>query len=168
MHTYLLTPWSRVLLEKLTAPHLVKKFPAFYGTPKVHYRIHKCPPPVPNMNQFDLLHTPKSHFLKIHLNIILPSTPGFPQWCLSVRFPHQNPVHASPVPILATCTAHLILLHFTTRTIFGEQYRSLSSSLCSFLHSRGAFSYEVMYLQPKPQQLQLVVARCTLSATYVK
>jgi len=30
--TYVLTPWSRVLLEKLTGLHLVKKFPAFYGT----------------------------------------------------------------------------------------------------------------------------------------
>ena len=29
--TYLLTPWSRVLLEKLTGSQLVKKFPAFYG-----------------------------------------------------------------------------------------------------------------------------------------
>jgi len=28
----LLTPWSRVLLEKLTGFQLVKKFPAFYGT----------------------------------------------------------------------------------------------------------------------------------------
>jgi hypothetical protein len=30
--TYLLTPWNRVLLEKLTGLQLVKKFPAFYGT----------------------------------------------------------------------------------------------------------------------------------------
>ena len=30
--SYLLTPWSRVLLEKLTRFQLVKKFPAFYGT----------------------------------------------------------------------------------------------------------------------------------------
>ena len=29
---YLLTPWNRVLLEKLTGFQLVKKFPAFYGT----------------------------------------------------------------------------------------------------------------------------------------
>jgi flagellar biosynthesis protein FliQ len=28
----LLTPWSTVLLEKLTGRQLVKKFPAFYGT----------------------------------------------------------------------------------------------------------------------------------------
>jgi hypothetical protein len=30
--TYLLTLWSRVLLEKRTALQLVKKFPEFYGT----------------------------------------------------------------------------------------------------------------------------------------
>jgi len=30
--TYLLTPWSRVLLEKLASLQLVKKFPAFCGT----------------------------------------------------------------------------------------------------------------------------------------
>jgi hypothetical protein len=29
----------------------------------------------------------------------------------------------------------LILLYFITRTILGEQHRSLSSSLCSFPHS---------------------------------
>jgi hypothetical protein len=28
----LITPWSRVLLEKLTDVQLVKQFPAFYGT----------------------------------------------------------------------------------------------------------------------------------------
>jgi len=37
-------------------------------------------------------------------------------------------------PTYATCPAYLILLDFITRTILGEQYRSLSSSLCSFLH----------------------------------
>ena len=31
-HTYLLTPWCRLLLEKLTGLQLVKKFPAFHGT----------------------------------------------------------------------------------------------------------------------------------------
>ena len=30
--SYLLTPWCRVLLEKLTGLQLVKKFPTFYGT----------------------------------------------------------------------------------------------------------------------------------------
>jgi hypothetical protein len=30
--TYKLTPWSRVLLEKLSGSLIVKKFPAFYET----------------------------------------------------------------------------------------------------------------------------------------
>jgi hypothetical protein len=41
---------------------------------------------------------PKSHFLKIHVNIILQSTHGSPQWSLSLRFPHQDPIHLSPPP----------------------------------------------------------------------
>ena len=30
--TGLLSPWTRVILDKLTGPQLVKKFPTFYGT----------------------------------------------------------------------------------------------------------------------------------------
>ena len=92
-------------------------------------------PPLPILSQLDPVHTPTSHFLKIHLNIIPASSPGSPKWSVPPVFPHQNPVYISLSSIRATCSAHLILLDFITRAIMGEEYRSLSSSLCSFLYS---------------------------------
>ena len=70
--SYLLTPWSRVLLKKLTVSHLVKKFPTFYGTCRFISRITSArPPPVPIPSQINPVHVPPSQFLMIYLNIIL-------------------------------------------------------------------------------------------------
>jgi hypothetical protein len=41
---------------------------------------------------------PTSYFLKIRINIIIPSTPGSPQWSLALRFLHQNHLYASLLP----------------------------------------------------------------------
>ena len=78
----------------------------------------------PCLSQIEPVHASTSHMLKINFNSIHPSTPGSSKWSLSIRFPHQIPVCTSP---LHTC--------YMPRPSHSEQYRTLSSSLCSFLHS---------------------------------
>jgi hypothetical protein len=42
--TYLLTPWSTILLEKLTGFAANQEIPRILWNPEVHYRTHKRPP----------------------------------------------------------------------------------------------------------------------------
>ena len=112
--TYLLTPCSTVLLEKLTVPQLIKKFPTFYGTRRFITVIHKCPPPGTYPEPARSSPTLTSHFLKIHLNIILHLRLSLPSGLFLLGFPTKTlykPLFSSPIH--ATCTAHLI--HYTSR-----------------------------------------------------
>ena len=117
--TYLLTPWCRVLLEKLTGLQLVKKFPAFYGTRKFitaltsvrHLSLSWASPiqstyPHPTSRRSILI-------LSTHLRLAFPSglfPSGFPTTTLYAPLSSH---------IRATCPAHLILLDFITRKILG-------------------------------------------------
>jgi hypothetical protein len=94
--TYLLIPWTSPSWEpnRFSASQI----PCILWKPKVHYRIHKWPPLVPIPSERDSVHTHTSYFLKILLNIILPSMPGSPKLSLSFRLPNQNLAYASPLP----------------------------------------------------------------------
>ena len=76
----------------------IQEIPRISRNPNVHYRTHKCYHLSLYWAISILSINPISHFLKICLNIILPSVPGSPQWSLFLRFAHQNPVHASSLP----------------------------------------------------------------------
>jgi len=54
----------------------------------------------PIMSQISPVHAPQTHFLKIHINIILSPTPEPSKWSLSLTFSHQNHVSTSPPPHL--------------------------------------------------------------------
>ena len=78
-----------------------QEIPRISRNPKVHYRTHKRLPTVSILGQPNPVHIPTPHLLEIHRNIIHPSIPRSPQWSLSLRFPHQDPIHPLSSPIRA-------------------------------------------------------------------
>ena len=132
---YLLTAWSRVLIEKQTGCPLVKKHPAFYGTRRFITAITSArhlPLSWASSIQSILTHTTSwKSFLILSSNLSL----GLPCGLFPSDFHHQNSEYASPIPIHATYPTHLIILDFITRKILSEQHISLSSSLCIYLYS---------------------------------
>ena len=105
-HTYLFTPWCRVLLEKLTGLQLVKKFPVFHGTRMFitaltnvrHLSLSWARPiqsiyPHPTSWRSMLI-------LSTHLRLGLPSgllPSDFPTNTLYIHSPHPYAPHAQPI-----------------------------------------------------------------------
>ena len=132
--TYLLTPWSRVL-EKLTGSQPVMKFPTFYGSRRFITAFTSSPhvslswassiqsiPPHTHPTSWRSILT-----LSSHLRL------GLPRGLFHSGWPPKLCILLSPPPY-ALHAPFISLLDFITRTILGEGHRSLSSSLCSFLH----------------------------------
>ena len=109
-----------------------QEIPRILRNPKVHYRIHNIPSHLLTLNHINSVHTPTSHFLKIHFNIILPSTPWSSKWSLSLRSPHSDPLCTSLQYVLhAPLVSFFLILSPEWHLVMG--YRSLRSTSCSCL-----------------------------------
>ena len=112
------------------------------------------PPPVPILSQIDSvgLHVPTNQVSKIHFNIILPSMPGSFKWPPSLKFPHQNPLCTSSLPIRATYRAN-ITLYLTNKCTFEvENTQSYKNYADMFRHHRHIIRGTFAKLSLKPLQ----------------
>ena len=131
--TYLLTPWCRVLLEKLTGLQLVKKFPAFHGirrfiTPLTSIRHLSVSWASPIQSIYPHPTSWRSSLISTHLRLGLPSgllPSGFPTKTLYTPSPHSYAPHAQPISFFSILspaqywvrsTSHLTTEH----SIFGR------------------------------------------------
>ena len=104
--TYLLTPWCRVLLEKLTGLQLVKKFPAFHRTRRFIIALTSVRHLSPSWaSPIQSIHPRRTSWrsiliLSTHLRLgllsgLFPS--GFPARPYTPNSPHPYAPHAQPI-----------------------------------------------------------------------
>ena len=116
-YTYLLTPWCRVLLEKLTTLQLVKKFPAFHGTRRfitvltsVRHLSLSWASPIQSIYPHPTSCT-SILILSNHLRLGLPSglslPPVSPPRPYKTPSPHPNVPHAQPISFFSMLSPKL-------------------------------------------------------------
>lgn len=88
--------------------------------PKVHYRVHTRPPPVPVFSQINPIQTLPFYFLKSHFNIILSSRSRSLSCLLPSSLLKKTLCTQHSSPICATFPAYLILQNLITLIIFSS------------------------------------------------
>lgn len=101
--------------------HSYSRFPTFCGTPKIHYRIQKHPPPLPILSQINTIRASPSHSLNIHFNIIILCTSSSSMCSLFLG--HLTKTLYVPLlfPISVACPDSPILIILITKIVlFGD------------------------------------------------
>ena len=88
--------------------------------PKVHYRFHNSPPPLPTLNQLNPVHAPTPS-LRAILILFSHLRQGLPSSLFLSGFPTKTLYAPLLGPIRATIPVHLILLDFINRKILNEE-----------------------------------------------
>jgi hypothetical protein len=112
-----------------------QEIPRIYGTRKfLTLPTRACHPSLSWANSVQSPRSPLTSWRSILIlsyHLLL----GLPNGLFPSGFPTNTLCTPLSSPVRTTCPVHLIRLDFTTRTILVKEYRSFSSSLCSFLHS---------------------------------
>jgi len=99
----ILTPWSNVLIEKLTITQLVKKFLAFWGTRRfvTVFTISRHR----SLSWARYIHSTLSHRTSLRYILIFPSMPRSSEWFLPFRICNQ----------INVCVSHLFHAFYMPR-----------------------------------------------------
>jgi len=133
---------------KATSLQPVKKFSAFYATRSFISVFttshHEYPEPM------NAVHTFPSYFSKIHLNVILPSTPGSHIWPLPFRFSDQNFVSISQL-------CHARYIPHLCRSLWFDQANHIWLKVQSMKLLIMQFRLASSYILPLPSHIFIIL-----------
>ena len=184
-NTYLLTPWCRVLLQKLTGLPLVKKFPTFYGTwtfitalTSVRHLSLSWASPIqstyPHPTSWRSI-----PILSTHLRLGLPSglfPSGFPTKTLYTPSPHPHAPHVQPIseasikikicwnlgPNSFIKTPQVCQLYFLLPALDGLHFRNIVlTSTIHFITTSYSWNYVFLLFELLPYIKQFSLSSCT-------